>query len=70
MAKLQEHGIGAGVVHMPNHHYDCFKTSLTPLPNVDAFSNRQISLPVGWWLTEQDAQFIATKTVEVVKGFM
>ena len=64
--KLKEYGIDAGLVHTPNHHYTCFKDSLCPLNETEYFSTHQVSLPCGWWLTEDDVRFISNKFLEVV----
>jgi len=54
LEKMNEMGVSAGVVHVPNHHYTCFKGEMRELPGVDAFFSRQFSLPCGWWLDEND----------------
>jgi perosamine synthetase len=55
---LNEGGIGAGLVHLPNHSYSAFSPFRRNLPGTDEFARRQISLPCGWWLTEKDCQYI------------
>tara|TARA_Y100001972_G_scaffold6906_1_gene7371 strand:+ start:16 stop:1146 length:1131 start_codon:yes stop_codon:yes gene_type:complete len=57
--ELNAEGINAGLVHVPNHPYTCFKESLTNLPETMYFSKHQISLPCGWWLSENDIKLIA-----------
>ena len=52
-------GINAGLVHVPNHPYTCFKESLVDLPQTEYFSKNQISLPCGWWLSKDDINIIA-----------
>lgn len=56
---LAKAGIHSGQVHVPNDDYSCFAAYRRDLPGVRAFSARQISLPCGWWLDEDDAGFIA-----------
>jgi perosamine synthetase len=56
---LNAEGINAGLVHVPNHPYTCFKESLVDLPETEYFSKNQISLPCGWWLSENDINIIA-----------
>lgn len=51
---LNKLGVGAGLVHLPNHPYSAFKSYYRELPGTDEFARRQISLPCGWWLSEQD----------------
>jgi perosamine synthetase len=71
VASLNDAGIKAGLVHVPNHHYTCFKDFYKDLPGVDDFSSRQFSLPCGWWLDTEDLihMISATRTLceEMVK---
>lgn len=58
LKRLNEEGIGAGLVHVPNHDYTCFSKYNCPLDGVARFSSQQFSLPVGWWLDEDDINYI------------
>ena len=60
---LNDRGVMAGVVHVPNHTYTAFKSFMKPLPGVDKFSSTQFSLPCGWWLEPNDIK----KIVEILK---
>ncbi len=62
--RLNALGINAGLVHVPNHPYTCFKESLKDLPETDKFSRQQVSLPCGWWLKESDIEDIAKTLIE------
>jgi len=64
---LNEEGIMAGLVHVPNDTYTCFKDSAVELPGVREFSSRQFSLPCGWWLDREDIEHIATRVKELTK---
>ena len=64
--KLKEESIHAGVVHVPNHPYDCFTEEGEDLVNTNKFASCQICLPCGWWLSEEDISFIAEKLQELV----
>lgn len=66
LKSLNELGIHAGVVHVPNHEYTAFESFNTNLPGVEEFSKNQFSLPCGWWLEENDIIEIATKVKEIV----
>lgn len=68
--KLKEYGIDAGLVHTPNHHYTCFRDSLCPLPETDYFNDHQVSLPCGWWLTEEDVLFISNTVNETLTSIL
>lgn len=54
LERLNEQGVNAGLVHVPNHNYTCFKDSLVDLPETDYFHKHQLSLPCGWWLSDRD----------------
>ena len=56
--KLEEAGITAAQIHPRNDAYSMFKTSRRSLPNVDWFSDRELSLPCGWWLEAGDVERI------------
>jgi len=64
LKKLNAEGIHAGLVHVPNDDYSCWKSHQVELPGVRYFSSRQISLPVGWWLKAEDIEFIAQRLKE------
>jgi dTDP-4-amino-4,6-dideoxygalactose transaminase len=53
-AALGEAGIASSVVHPRNDAYSIFASSKRSLPGVDYFSTRELSLPCGWWVSEED----------------
>lgn len=65
LEKLNEKGICAGVVHVPNDDYTAFSKFKTHLPGVEEFSSNQFSLPCGWWLNEKDIEHIANLTLKL-----
>jgi dTDP-4-amino-4,6-dideoxygalactose transaminase len=65
LEELNKEGIGAGLVHLPNHNYSCFQNSYTHLEETDIFSKTQISLPCGWWLEKEDIEFIANALIRL-----
>jgi dTDP-4-amino-4,6-dideoxygalactose transaminase len=58
---LNSEGIAAGLVHVPNDTYSAFKAYRAELPGVREFAARQISLPCGWWLSEEECTHIAAR---------
>jgi len=48
-------------VHVPNDVYTAFGKYGADLPGVRRFADRQISLPCGWWLSEEDCVKIAAR---------
>lgn len=65
LKRLNAVGIAAGLVHVPNDSYTTFRTSKRILPGVRSFSQRQLSLPVGWWLSSGDIEHIAKQFNEI-----
>ena len=62
--KLSEKEIHAGMVHIPNHPYDCFEES-PKLEHTEKFAKHQICIPCGWWLSEEDIKYIAHTLTEI-----
>jgi dTDP-4-amino-4,6-dideoxygalactose transaminase len=65
LLRLNSAGVEAGLVHLPNDTYSAFRTSKMSLPGVRSFSERQISLPCGWWLTNDDCRKIGEITLRI-----
>jgi dTDP-4-amino-4,6-dideoxygalactose transaminase len=55
---LMAEGIAAMEVHPRNDTYSIFAASRRELPGVDYFSARQLSLPCGWWVEDDDIRRI------------
>lgn len=61
-AYLAAHGIITSQVHARNDKHDAFKAiseSRGPLPGVDSFDARQVSIPAGWWVSDAEREYIA-----------
>jgi len=56
--RLNDEGIRAGVVHVPNHDYTVFRSEHKDLPGVKRFFDRQFSLPCGWWMKKYDVNYV------------
>lgn len=67
LKRLNAEGIGAGLVHVPNHDYTCFKNVNRDLPGVNSFFTRQLSLPVGWWLKASHVKHIVRRVDALCK---
>lgn len=50
-------------VHVRNDIHTAFKAFRRNLPGVDEFTREQVSIPVGWWISDEDREKIA-KAVE------
>lgn len=57
--KLAHEGIASAQIHPRNDTYSIFARSKRPLPGVDYFAPRELSLPCGWWVSEDEMERIA-----------
>jgi dTDP-4-amino-4,6-dideoxygalactose transaminase len=64
MEYMERAGITVSQVHARNDNHTIFKGSRVELPGVDEFTSEQVSIPVGWWLTDKDLVKIADAVVE------
>jgi perosamine synthetase len=58
LEKLRQNRIYASKVHMRNDSYSCFGTGPVKLEGVARFEREQLSIPCGWWVTEEDCEQI------------
>lgn len=64
MQKLKNDGIAVSKVHGRNDTHDCLKEFKTSLPNTDFISDHMCCLPCGWWLSQEDLEYIIVKIKE------
>jgi len=57
-------GISVSRVHERNDKHDCFSKFRRPLPRLDEIVNKMICIPVGFWVTKEDREYI----IESIKG--
>ena len=57
--KLLSCGIGAQRLHLRNDGYTCFGDGAQPLPGVAAFDAQNLSIPCGWWVGDEQREFVA-----------
>ena len=60
MAHMKECGVMVSQVHERNDIHSCVKGFRSHLPNLDKITPRLISIPVGWWVTEEQRQYIVS----------
>jgi len=66
MQYLKENNISSSPVHHRNDRYDCtIEFAEDQLIGVDEFYEKQVSIPVGWWLSDEDLHHI----VHVIKSY-
>ena len=64
---MRHRGIAVSQVHNRNDKYTCFKGYQRPLPNLDKWFASMSCIPIGWWLTLSDLEYIAESVVQYVK---
>ena len=57
--KMEAAGIMVSHVHERNDRYSCVQAYRAELPGLDSVADRMISIPVGWWLSDEDRAHIA-----------
>jgi len=55
---MVEKGIACSQVHERNDIHSCVKDYKSLLPNLDKTVTKLSSLPVGWWVTKEDREYI------------
>ena len=65
MRKLGEAGIMASKVHARNDTHSMFREFYNAnLPGVEQFNATHLCIPVGWWVTDEQREYIAEKVIE------
>ena len=54
----------ASRVHERNDRHTAFISSAAHLPKLDRFNTTQVSIPVGWWISDVDREYIVDKVAE------
>ena len=63
--KLESKGIGSMQIHPRNDKWSIFETtSEGELPGVDEFHRSEISIPSGWWVSDEDRTYIVSSIRE------
>lgn len=58
MKKMKECGISVSQVHERNDKHTCTKDYISSLPTLDKTIGKVVSIPVGWWVTKEDREYI------------
>lgn len=67
MQKLGEAGIMSSKVHARNDTHSMFGEFKASLPNVDRFNRTHLCIPVGWWVTPQEREYIAEQVIKFAR---
>ena len=58
MKHMKECGIMVSQVHERNDIHSCVKEFQRNLPTLDKITPKLISIPVGWWVTKKEREYI------------
>ncbi len=59
MEYMKSRNVMASKVHRRNDTHPVTRAFQRPLPNVDEFFSHMVCIPVGWWVTKEDRNYIA-----------
>lgn len=62
--KMKDHGIACSRVHERNDKHTCVKEFVAHLPALDRVISEMVCIPVGWWVTPEDRDYIISKMKE------
>jgi dTDP-4-amino-4,6-dideoxygalactose transaminase len=65
MEYMKEKGIMVSRVHERNDKHTCVKQFRRQLPNLDFICQHMVCIPVGWWVTDKQREYIA----DAIKSF-
>ena len=57
-------GIAVSRVHERNDKHTCFRESKKDLPMLESIMNKMICIPVGWWVSREDREYI----IDAIQG--
>ena len=70
MQEMKKAGVTVSQVHARNDHHTMFSDFRRVLPGVDEFAAEQVSIPVGWWLSEEQREHIADTARRLCGGVL
>jgi dTDP-4-amino-4,6-dideoxygalactose transaminase len=67
MQKLNADGIMSSKVHSRNDTHSMFNEFKADLPNAEKFNQSHLCIPVGWWVSKDDREYIAEKVIKYAR---
>ncbi|MGH3939771.1 MAG: DegT/DnrJ/EryC1/StrS family aminotransferase [Pseudonocardiaceae bacterium] len=58
MKHMRDAGITVSQVHPRNDRHSCVREFVSLLPGMDRVDERLVCIPVGWWVSDEDRQFV------------
>lgn len=68
MAAMKDRGVTVSQVHSRNDTHSAFKEFHTELAGVTEFCRDQVSIPVGWWINDEQRKYIVESIKKSCKG--
>jgi dTDP-4-amino-4,6-dideoxygalactose transaminase len=67
---MTSHGVQVSRAHRRNDEHTAFRAVSWgwPLPGVEYFDAHQINIPAGWWVSEQDREYVAAVITDWAHG--
>ena len=66
---MHEKSITVSQVHNRNDIHSCVEQFKTPLLKLDSLEKEIVAIPVGWWVTPQDREYIVSQIKAFVQIF-
>jgi dTDP-4-amino-4,6-dideoxygalactose transaminase len=67
IGQMTDAGVMSSPVHRRNDEHTAFYFPNGSLPGVDAFASREVAIPVGWWVSNQDREHDAAAVHSFVR---
>ena len=61
---MESKGITVSRIHERNDKHSCVKQYKRNLPNLNKLVNEMICIPVGWWLSKENREYIVDSIKE------
>jgi perosamine synthetase len=65
MEEMKKAGIVTSQVHSRNDLHTMFSEFQRNLPGLNLFAQEHVSIPVGWWLTEEQREYVADSVIAI-----
>jgi dTDP-4-amino-4,6-dideoxygalactose transaminase len=67
MKTLNEKGVMSSKVHARNDTHSMFAEFKVDLPNAEQFNATHLCIPVGWWVTPEEREYIAEMVIQYAR---
>jgi dTDP-4-amino-4,6-dideoxygalactose transaminase len=67
MEEMKKAGVVTSQVHSRNDLHTMFSEFQRNLPGLNEFAEEHVSIPIGWWLTEEQREYVADRVIAICK---